>query len=205
VSVSIIDSTDLYYQYNLDNSIAQNNGIFTDLAVGEHTITVNNEHNCSGTITFTIEPFTPPNCDDNLCNTTDTYNEQTCECEHIAIETPLCDDNNPATIDTYDPNTCECLYTPAYKIQIPNAFSPNMDGVNDLFGIAGMGMANMHLIIYNRWGVKVFEATNINETWDGNYKGQSQEIGVYAYLLTYSFLNEPDKSYFQKGNITLIK
>ncbi|PSJ74075.1 hypothetical protein C7N43_25940, partial [Sphingobacteriales bacterium UPWRP_1] len=67
-------------------------------------------------------PVVPPNCNDNNCNTTDTYNATTCLCEHTLIPPPNCDDLNCGTTDTYNTTTCLCEHTPI----VP----PNCDDLN---------------------------------------------------------------------------
>lgn len=69
---------------------------------------------------------------------------------------------------------------PPVNIYIPNAFTPNGDGINDSFGVKGEGIRNFHLYIYNRWGEKIFETTNPKQHWDGLYAGQPAEQGSYV-------------------------
>lgn len=83
---------------------------------------------------------------------------------------------------------------PPVSIYIPNAFTPNGDGINDTFSVKGEGIRNFHLYIYNRWGEKIFETTNPRQQWDGIYEGQPAEQGtyvvqVYAYGLAKSARN----------------
>ncbi len=83
-----------------------------------------------------------------------------------------------------------CLELPP-KVIIPNAFSPNGDGLNDIFYAQGIFIQNLTgkpaldymLRVYNRWGELLFETNDINKGWDGNYKGEAAEIGVYIYDL----------------------
>lgn len=69
---------------------------------------------------------------------------------------------------------------PPVSIYIPNAFTPNGDGINDSFGVKGEGIRNFHLFIYDRWGAKIFETTNPKQQWDGLYGGKPAEQGVYV-------------------------
>jgi gliding motility-associated-like protein len=67
---------------------------------------------------------------------------------------------------------------------IPNAFSPNGDGLNDCFGLQQRGVLNdMTLTIYNRFGGKVFETKDPNRCWDGRLNGVMQETGTFAYII----------------------
>ncbi|HRI27278.1 MAG TPA: gliding motility-associated C-terminal domain-containing protein [Chitinophagales bacterium] len=68
----------------------------------------------------------------------------------------------------------------------PNAFSPNNDGINDKWGVTtNCLLQNFELAIFNRWGQRVFYATNPTERWDGSYSGVACELGAYVYYLTY--------------------
>jgi gliding motility-associated-like protein len=71
------------------------------------------------------------------------------------------------------------------QIYIPNAFSPNEDGINDRFEIyPGAGIAEvLNFQVYNRWGGLVFEGKNGVSAWDGTFRGERAEAGVYAYVM----------------------
>lgn len=92
---------------------------------------------------------------------------------------------------------------------LPNTFSPNNDGQNDIFYPRGKGISMIKSFrIFNRWGQEVFrrERINIDDSrngWDGTYKGQPQASDVYIYFLeAYCDTNE----FFQlKGNVTLLR
>ncbi len=101
-------------------------------------------------------------------------------------------------------------------IDVPNAFSPNGDGANDILWLRGIGVSEIEFRIYNRWGELVFESDDIAivcnrlETcigikgWDGTYKGRPQEMDVYVYTMKAVFENGK-KTELRKGNITLIR
>lgn len=70
------------------------------------------------------------------------------------------------------------------RFGIPNAFTPNNDGLNDAFRIVSFGDdAIENFSIYNRWGEVVFNTADITMAWDGNSLGKPQETGVYMYLI----------------------
>ena len=71
------------------------------------------------------------------------------------------------------------------RIFIPNVFTPNMDGTNEFFEIKGVGIFQFELQIFNRWGAMLFETNNIDNWWDGTYRGEAVAEGVYVYLITY--------------------
>ncbi|MCX6197898.1 MAG: gliding motility-associated C-terminal domain-containing protein [Bacteroidetes bacterium] len=88
-------------------------------------------------------------------------------------------------------------------IFVPNAFSPNGDGNNDVFTVYGSGLAKANLKIFNRWGEKVFDSQNQWLGWDGTYKGVIQNPGVYTYYLEGVYLNGKVKE--KKGTVSLIR
>lgn len=78
------------------------------------------------------------------------------------------------------------------NIQIPNAFTPNGDGVNDTWSIPSIAtFPNPHLVVVNRYGKTVFESTN-NKAWDGKMKGKDLPPGAYYYTL---YINKDYKMY----------
>jgi gliding motility-associated-like protein len=74
------------------------------------------------------------------------------------------------------------------SIYIPDAFSPNEDGINDYFYISASGINPdyFELYIYDRWGNMVFHTTDINQPWDGKYKGKYVPSGCYVYKMKYT-------------------
>jgi len=86
---------------------------------------------------------------------------------------------------------------------IPNAFSPNDDGLNDLINVHGKCISTFNLQIYNRWGEKVFETTSLENSWDGSYKGKKMDTGVFIYKA--DGVSIDGQSFKLKGNITLIR
>jgi len=70
-----------------------------------------------------------------------------------------------------------------YLPWIPNAFSPNNDGYNDNFSISGTGIIKAEMVIFNRWGEKLFQSEGDRQKWDGKYKGEVVENGVYYYSI----------------------
>ncbi len=89
-------------------------------------------------------------------------------------------------------------------IWLPNAFTPNGDGLNDIFRILGnIGrLETVNLGIFNRWGERVFVETDPYKGWDGYYKGVPAQMGTYVYLLEYSIDGKP---YKQTGNFHLLR
>ncbi|RMG93855.1 MAG: hypothetical protein D6706_14815 [Chloroflexi bacterium] len=93
-------------------------------------------------------------------------------------------------------------------LYVPNSFSPNGDGNNDEFRVYGRGFKRYRLMIFDRWGEKVFESYDPDEGWDGTFKGEPLNPGVYVYYLDIDFiknLQPPNYLRDRKGSVTLIK
>jgi gliding motility-associated-like protein len=107
----------------------------------------------------------------------------------------------------------DCVSTPApVKIQVlltlelivPNAFTPNGDGANDVFRIRNPGLVRTFaMTIFNRWGQKVFETTDPYKGWDGTLGGRLQNSGNYVWNIHYTDIvgNSADKG----GVVLLIR
>ena len=91
------------------------------------------------------------------------------------------------------------------QFKIPNAFSPNGDGHNDIFKIIRIGNGELdiqYLSVYNRWGQRVFHTTHWQEGWDGSYKGDYAELGTYVFIIK---VKEGSCTKEVKGDVTLIR
>jgi gliding motility-associated-like protein len=89
-------------------------------------------------------------------------------------------------------------------VYIPNAFSPNRDGVNEVFRANAFGpLKSFHLMVYGRLGQKVFETFDVSLGWDGRYKGVAMESGIFVWYVEYQLVNDVIKK--EKGTITLIR
>ncbi|MEI7979916.1 MAG: gliding motility-associated C-terminal domain-containing protein [Bacteroidota bacterium] len=87
---------------------------------------------------------------------------------------------------------------------IPNAFTPQKNGLNDFFyPISNCKPEKFNLVVYDRWGSEVFYTNNYNEKWDGMTGGKYCQSDVYYYVLSYKFSRTADKTI--KGNVTLIR
>lgn len=91
-------------------------------------------------------------------------------------------------------------------IKIPNAFTPNNDGLNDNFSYALSGVRSHRLLIYNRWGELVFSSNNARKTWDGTDKrtGRPAQSGVYTYRLRARTL-ETNQDISKVGTLSIIR
>jgi gliding motility-associated-like protein len=88
-------------------------------------------------------------------------------------------------------------------IFIPNAFSPNKDGNNDILYVRGILVDQMTFRVFDRWGEMVFESTSPSVGWDGSFKGKLCDPDVYDYYLDVTCID--GQKNLIKGNITLLK
>tara|TARA_R110000822_G_scaffold164491_1_gene304905 strand:- start:51106 stop:54042 length:2937 start_codon:yes stop_codon:yes gene_type:complete len=92
------------------------------------------------------------------------------------------------------------------KIFLPNAFSPNGDGVNDTFEIMGSRVLLFELSIFNRWGNQVYHTKALDSFWDGTVSGKPVSSGTYSYNVVYSGeINGQILQFTQTGTVALIR
>jgi trimeric autotransporter adhesin len=88
-------------------------------------------------------------------------------------------------------------------IFIPNTFTPNGDGKNDMWRVYGNVVLSGEMMVFNQWGEKIFETKNITTGWDGRYKGKVQPVGVYVYVVKLVLENGEQQT--RKGVINLVR
>lgn len=115
----------------------------------------------------------------------------------VVVQRGPCTDTAVVFVDVIEDG---CFDTDVF---IPNTFTPNGDGYNDIMYARGHKLAEIYFAIYNRWGEMVFETKDIKTGWDGNYKGHPADVGVFGYYVKVKCYN--GKETFKKGNITLIR
>ncbi|WP_160711537.1 PKD domain-containing protein [Chitinophaga solisilvae] len=86
---------------------------------------------------------------------------------------------------------------------VPSAFSPNNDGMNDVFYVKGFGVTKFNLKIFNRWGQLVFESSDQRIGWDGRFKGAVQPMDAYAYVVNLEFTDGTKAN--RSGSVTLLR
>jgi gliding motility-associated-like protein len=105
------------------------------------------------------------------------------------------DNSAPVTGTTTNPN--------GDAIFVPNAFTPNGDGKNDIEYVYGTAIKSMKFYVYDQWGELIYSSLNQANGWDGTYKGTKQPVGVYVYYLD-ATMND-GQQIKKKGTITLLR
>ncbi len=117
------------------------------------------------------------------------------------------------TVQLIVENAANCFDTTSHTIKVlktcyitvPNAFTPNNDGKNDLlYPLNAYKTSNLDFNVYNRWGQLVFHTTNWQLKWDGTVNGHPQNAGTYAWTLRYTEL-DTGKKVFLRGTTILIR
>jgi gliding motility-associated-like protein len=90
-----------------------------------------------------------------------------------------------------------------YAFWIPNSFTPNNDGTNDVFMVKGFGYSGFTMIIFNRFGERIFSTSNDSAGWDGRIDGEDAVMGVYVYQVEMQDVFGTPHTY--NGHLTLVR
>jgi gliding motility-associated-like protein len=212
----------------LDDANAQTVQASPETSVN-YTVTVTDENDCVATTqSFVLVYQPPPSISvDTILRIGDTdiaglnlgggftYQwtpdiELECDTCPTTLFRPLEDREYTLTIS----DTVGCFSTESYfffeilevaSVVVPDAFTPNGDGVNDIIYVEGWGIEELiSFQIYNRWGELIFETADENEGWDGSYKGEVQNPDSYAYVVVAKNFIFGNPETF-KGFIDLVK
>jgi len=218
IQIGLIESGAPPYQYKLRNGAFQSNSTFPKLSVGKHQIFIKDAYGCVldtiVNLANSIEPTLSLGMDTTInqgdvidlrANTSIPSKQiRTIDWMGISIDTcsapclnlsfaPLFTLNVEATLHTFDDcevvDEIEIRVNPKNDVYIPSAFSPNGDGINDIFTIhTGSGITTIQALkIFNRWGDLVFQANDIPSNseaygWDGTFHNQPLKNGVFIYF-----------------------
>ena len=204
------------FQYSIDGQNFQSEATFENVAAGTFFAVIEDANGCTGAFQVTVNEssavdfeITTPNGTD-LCaegsllleaGNFDSYLWSTGE--NTSSITPT--ESGNYSVMVIDADGCEGEASfeidPCGSWQIPNAFTPNGDGVNDDFGpiIEGNVAEVLNFKIYNRWGNLVHDDIN---AWDGNFEGKPHPMDVLIYIIQ---LDTPDGVVEEKGDVSLVR
>lgn len=90
-----------------------------------------------------------------------------------------------------------------FTIYVPNAFTPNGDGLNDFFFVKWIGVKEFHVMLFDRWGMMIYESFDPDFQWDGSLHAKGVQEGVYTYVIeARGYLSEKMK---RAGTVTLLR
>ncbi len=136
-------------------------------------------------------------------------------CDDCQVPLAVPDTNTVYQILVTDTNTgCQTLLFTELRelgvcsesvLGVPNAFTPNNDGNNDVLYVRSTAVSDIRVFrVFDRWGALVFESNNISVGWDGTYDGKPVNPGVYVYYVE-AFCPLDGSRILKKGNVTVIK
>ncbi len=211
------DSNYIYIWQSIDTSL-----FYTAKNAGTYFLTATNEYNCKASDNFTLSITFPPQAklgnDTNICvgfpflldagyannylwnNGNITQYNLIDESGLVIVEVSNKCGND---IDSINVTVEECNQ----KIYVPNAFTPNGDGENDLFFPKGYSIDwnTLEMSIYDRWGEQIYVTNDVNKGWDGKIQGSDKlcKLGVYSWLIIVNDIY--GNKIKQTGTVTLLR
>ena len=110
--------------------------------------------------------------------------------------------NNEGCIDKV---SYSIVIEPEFTIYIPNAFTPDNDGLNDFFAPKGIGFKDFEMEVSNRWGENIYYTSDLDKPWDGSAKGETEISKQDIYVYKIRIIDFRNKIYYYVGNVELIK
>ncbi len=217
------------FRYQLNSEALADTAIFLNLITGSYAITVVDSFGCEKDTSIHLPSpeklaiktlVTPNDCDGrdnsgvitaNVVGGTEPYSYRwnTVGSESTNSITGM--PNGIYKVNVTDLNNCSdsaeanIEYDDCCLVFIPDAFTPNNDGLNDIIRVLAKGEFTLiNFSIYNRFGERVFVTDNIEEGWNGIYKGTLQDLGTYYYYVKGICGYSRKSKVFYKGSITLI-
>ena len=187
---------------------------------GTYSVSVTNSFHCSASKSVKVKEMTVPSvtlpndttvCDSILLTLDVSCNQCTYKWSNDSTKpTFIINDFDIYTVNvsnrcgntekSFKVSKAEC----SAVLDVPTAFSPNNDGLNDVLYAIARNVQDIELNIFNRWGQKIFTSTNVKEGWDGTRNGKAMDDGVYMFSITAT--KTADGSKVEKsGNITLLR
>lgn len=129
-------------------------------------------------------------------------------CEFCENPTFIPEEPTWVFLETTDSQGCtgrdSVLIDLVYPIYVPNAFTPDQDGINDVFFASGEGITGFHMRIVNRWGNLVFESFDIQTVWDGSFQGGAHYVQNDVYVWTIEYNGKAGKVQLM-GHVTVVR
>lgn len=231
IQVEVMEGYAAPYSFILENGQAEDVGLFENLTAGNYEVAVVDSNGCAETQVVEIVevPYLPEleleeeyhfcgigqpleltvetGLDDEWVsyfwsNGEDLPTLSTASSGEYSIEISTVCQNR-----IYEFEVINDLYI-ATLFKMPNVFTPNGDGVNDSFGPVTPNMpAEFQMVVFNRWGNKVFQSSTANRIWDGTQNGEPAASDVYVWKMfaTYNDCEGTPVTFDLKGDVTLLR
>ena len=231
IHISNLDGGIAPYQYSIDGTFFQDTAHFSELAAGNYTVIISDVLGCVVQQEIEIIEFPSLQIETELELTLCNHAPLTVDLGSAALSAQAIDIvwndgdtglirilTSPGVYTAQITSPCESLQARVTisnildgledKIYVPNVFSPNGDGLNDEFKvITETSLQSFELHLYDRWGdeLRIFQSTE--ETWDGSFRGEIMNPGVYVWWLKAEGVGCSGNSeeILRKGDVTLIK
>lgn len=218
--------------YNFNNNGLVSTNTFAKLAPGKYPVEIRNSNHCNWDTLVEIMPYAKipvqtslmqkdPTCKElnsgeiriTVTGSEAPYhlkwqdqiigNGVTIRAPHGVFTIPVLNKDQCA-VDIVNVKLDLVIYPECDRVMMPNAFTPNNDGKNDIFRpLHGPFIIHTDLAIYNRYGQKVFQSSGTEPGWDGRFKGQPLDQGHYVWILSYeNFLKVKRK---MNGSVILLR
>jgi len=209
------------YNYSWNTSPVQNTDTAFNLSPGSYTVTVSGPGICAPQL-FTVDVIagnagTPENF---LGGDTSTCTGNAIMLVAGNYSSYFWDDGSDSSFRIVDrpgeyhlevTTTAGCVGVDSIYVEekclddvvFPNSFTPNDDGMNDIFRAYGTGVASFEMQLYDRWGEKIFQSSSIDDGWNGTYFFHRVHDGIYICVVTYSMDGVNIRT--KKGMVALIR
>jgi len=211
--------------FSIDNSLTfQTGNTFANLCAGTYDIVVEDNFGCSVTLSVIVDihPLPYVNAGSDLiiyfgqevnlqgntnANSFTWYSSDYMSCTSCLNPTVSPNQTTSYILSVTDTNGCTNTDTVFIYINgvlyVPNTFTPNNDGINDVFEINGNEIKEFELWIFNRWGEVLYTTKNMNSYWDGTYKGNLVKMDTYIWKIKYEDYHKNFKNI--TGHINVLK
>ena len=197
--------------------------IATPSSTTNYQVYVSNALGCSDTAFVLVEVFPQPTVDAGADQTIDFGNQAyllatgqgilvwaydpTLTCDTCASNIASPQHSTTYTVRITDSHGCKAADNVTVFINgtlyVPNTFTPNGDGINDVFFAMGTEVKTFKMYVFNRWGEDIFEGDRLNGSWDGTYRGEVSPIDTYVWRIDYTENN--DQKHTVLGHVNLVR
>ncbi len=224
------------YEYSLDDISYSSDLIYGDLPGGAYTVFVQDSNECIVSVSGMMEPpqipeiyvdstytvllgdsvqlfpgFNDANLVDLIWDDPTTLSCDNCPSPYAQPVNNISYEIEVTSVDDCtDREIVDVRVEKRYRVYVPNVFTPDNDGFNDLFTVYGGPEVDQvdELLIYDRWGNRIyrgagFKANDESAGWDGLFKGEQVVTGVYSWIANVAFIDGTSKAY--AGSITLVQ
>ncbi len=193
VTLSVTNTCGTYTESIIVNVNPVNADVVANPTSGYNPLIVSFTNNSSNATTY-LWDFGNGNIANTQTVTDQTYNNSGVYTAYLTVTNGVCMDIDSVIITVTEEGP---------TLYVPNAFTPNGDSINDVFWIGATNIKEFHIIIFDRWGLKMFESSDIEKSWDGKINGKEVADGTYFHLINAK--GNDNVEIKKQGTVTLFK